>query len=490
MARSLFALLSSRYGPKVTVEDRREMLKATLLASAGLLLSGTGVFAQAAGKKRVVVVGAGFAGLAAAFELKSAGYDVTVVEARNRVGGRVLSFSDLVSGKNVEGGAELIGSNHPTWVAYAEKFGLKFLDVSEPEGVEFPIILGGQRLTAKESEELWEQMDAALKKMGEDAAKIDEDEPWTAPDAAALDRQSVQDWIARQELSAICKMGIAAMLNADNGVSVTRQSYLGLLAAVKGGGLDKYWTDTEVYRCAGGNQQLATKLAEGIGKDWIVLGLAVKSISSRGGNMDVGCADGRNIEADDVILTVPPSVWKRIDIQPPLPAALNPQMGTSVKYLSAVKKRFWKERNLAPDAMTDGEVSMTWDATDNQPGDDAACLTVFSSGPGAETLRAREPEARKAALAAGLESLYPGYKENAGATRLMDWPSDPLTMAGYSYPAPGQVTAQGPILRKGIGRLHFAGEHTCYKFVGYMEGGLNSGASLAKRIAVRDGVVK
>jgi monoamine oxidase len=72
----------------------------------------------------------------------------------------------------------------------------------------------------------------------------------------------------------------------------------------------------------------------------------------------------------------------------------------------------------------------------------------------------------------------------------MDWPADEWTMAGYSFPAPGQVTRIGPLLHKGMGRLHFAGEHTCYKFVGYMEGALNSGATIAKRIATRDGVLK
>ena len=72
----------------------------------------------------------------------------------------------------------------------------------------------------------------------------------------------------------------------------------------------------------------------------------------------------------------------------------------------------------------------------------------------------------------------------------MDWPKDKWTMASYSFPAPGQVTSVGPVLRKGMGRMHFAGEHTCYAFVGYMEGALNSGASVAKRIAERDGAIK
>ena len=74
--------------------------------------------------------------------------------------------------------------------------------------------------------------------------------------------------------------------------------------------------------------------------------------------------------------------------------------------------------------------------------------------------------------------------------RFMDWPTDPWTKASYSFPAPGQVTSQGPTLRQGIGRLHFAGEYTSYGFMGFMEGALESGAAVARRIAARDGVAK
>src|SRR5437762_7195070 len=143
MSRSLFARLAERYGPKVTVEDRRAFLQATLAASAGLLLStrAGGAVRTAMGAKRVVVIGGGFGGLACAHELKTAGYDVSVFEARDRVGGRVLSFSDLIKGKNVEGGGELVGSNHPTWVAYKEKFNLEFLDVSDEKDLVSPFII-------------------------------------------------------------------------------------------------------------------------------------------------------------------------------------------------------------------------------------------------------------------------------------------------------------------------------------------------------------
>jgi len=74
----------------------------------------------------------------------------------------------------------------------------------------------------------------------------------------------------------------------------------------------------------------------------------------------------------------------------------------------------------------------------------------------------------------------------------MDWPGEQWTGAGYSFPAPGQVTTVGPLLAQAHagGRLHLAGEHCCYKYVGYMEGALQSGLVAAKRIAVRDGAMK
>ena len=159
MSRSLFAVLNAPWAGARDGMTRREMLQHSLAAAAGLLLSNRFAMAPRPGK-RVLVIGAGFSGLAAAHELPRAGYDVTVVEARNRIGGRVISFSDLVPGKNVEGGGELIGSNHPTWVAYAAEFKLGFLDVTEEEDFEFPIVLGRQAADRRRAETLWEEMEA------------------------------------------------------------------------------------------------------------------------------------------------------------------------------------------------------------------------------------------------------------------------------------------------------------------------------------------
>lgn len=502
----LYARLARKFAPERFDPARRELMKLSILAGAGAMLSGSGLVRGASawydkpadGSKRVVVIGGGFSGLACAYELKSAGYDVTIVEARSRVGGRVLSSADFVPGKNVELGGELIGSNHPTWVRYADQFKLEMLDVTECEDCASPVVIDGKLLSAEDSAKVWEQMDAAVQAMNAEAEKIDEDEPWTAANAAELDKKTVAEWIDAQEVDALTKAGLHIQQLADNGMQTRLQSYLGMLTMIKGGKLEAYWTDSEVYRCKGGNQQLAMSLAERITNERIVTGLAVRKIDIKPAGCVVECRDGRLIECDDVVLAVPPSVWNKIEINPGLPGVLKPQMGVSIKFYSRLKDRVWEPAKLSPDALTDDLANMTWDGTDNQgeAGDGGVCLTAFASGPSAEKGRGYAPKERPAKFAELLEKLYPGYGDKLVDTRFLDWPGDQWTMGGYSFPAPGQVTTQGPILRSGVGskdpkhnRLHFAGEHACYKFVGYMEGALTAGVSVAERLAVRDGVM-
>jgi monoamine oxidase len=482
MSRSLYARLHRRFRPQSAL-TRREFLKATLAASASLFLSSYGLRASAfGGDKRVVVIGGGFAGLACAHELLEAGCNVTVLEARNRVGGRVLSFRDWVKGKNVEAGGELIGSNHPTWMGFAQKLGLQFFDVTEDEFLEDPVVMDGKELNLIQTRKLFEEMEAAFAQMTAEARPINADEPWKSANAEALDKRTVWDWIASLNVSPLTKRALIAELASENGVAVDRQSFLGNLAQVKGGGLEKFWTESEVYRCFGGNQLLAEKLAQRIGKH-LLLKKQVIALHTRDDRVRVTTADGKVFEADEAVLTTPPSVWDNIQFDPPLPATLTPQMGINVKYLAQVKNRFWKEAGQGPNAFTDGMISQTWEATNNQLGDAPAVLTSFSGGPAAQLCRQKFHETKNKAYHDELKNLYPKFRANFVNDRFMDWPADPWTKTGYSFPAPGEVTTVGPMLYNGIGRLHFAGEHTCYQFVGYMEGALHSGVRVARKIA-------
>jgi monoamine oxidase len=166
-----------------------------------------------------------------------------------------------------------------------------------------------------------------------------------------------------------------------------------------------------------------------------------------------------------------------------------PQMATNVKCLIHVQDRFWQRAGLAPDLLSDGPVNLTWDGTDGQPGAGAA-LVAFSGGADADTCRAWPAAARYENYLAELSKVYRGIRPAFVKGRFMDWPSDVWAKASYSFPAPGQVTAIGPLLWRTGSRLHFAGEYTSYAFMGYMEGALHSGAMVARLIAERDGVAR
>ncbi len=434
----------------------------------------------------MIVIGAGFAGLACASELTASGVDVTVLEARDRVGGRVHSLPFGPSGKNTEAGAELIGSNHPHWIALAERFRLPFLDVPDDEGLEAPIVLGGRRLEREESERLWHDADLVVTRMNTAAELlVSADEPWRDERAAELDAASVEDWVEAQSPAGAARRLIHAQLAANNGVPARRQSLLAMLAQVKGGGVERYWTDSEVYRCDGGNQRLAEALAGTLRANSLHSKTPVVSVSRAGAGMRAVCADGREFEADFVVVAIPPSTWSRVRFEPELPSHLGPQMGVSVKYVAGVKRRFWREQGLAQYAASDGNAAITWDPTSgNDEGEDAA-ITVFSSADAAQGCRAHGGSSRRAMYEDELGALFPGFAAEATTARFHDWPAEKWTGAGYSFPAPGQVTSVLPLWREFHGSLVFTGEHTSSAFVGYMEGALESGIRTARMLRLR-----
>jgi monoamine oxidase len=493
MSRSPLARLHSQFH-KTDGATRRQFLAASLATSTWMLSRRRQqLFADPPRVgKSIVVIGAGMSGLACAYELKKAGYDVRLFEATNRVGGRVRSVGDFLKGRNVEFGGELIGSNHPTWVAYKEQFKLEFHDVSDNKEKCFnPFVLGGKVLGKDECKALDDECDEAFKKLDAEATGVNVDEPWLTPNAKALDKRSTAEWLQKLEASANAKLVLGIEFYANNGQALNKQSYLGNLTQIQGGGgAEKYREESEVYRCKGGNQKLAQTLAKEIG-DRVFLEVPVRQIDQKDSGAVVTCKDGRVIECDDVVLAVPPSVWNKITFNPGLPAGLAPQMGVDVKYFVVQKKRIWdQEGAFSQYAMGDGMVSMTWEGTDAQDGDGEYCLVAFSGAQAAEACRALKGKELDAAYAKELEAMLPGFKANCSdKTAFMNWPDEPWTKASYSFPAPGEVTTVGPMLRKGFGRIHFAGEHACYKFVGYMEGALNAGAALAARLAKRDGVM-
>jgi monoamine oxidase len=248
-------------------------------------------------KKQVIVVGAGFAGLCAAYELRGLRYEVKVFEARDRVGGRVHSLAGLVSNKIVEAGGELIGANHPLWLSYHQHFRLRLTDAKDYGNS--PIRIQGQTLTSLQSQALMDEIDVQLKVLTDLARTIvDPYEPWTNHNAKHLDSLSLKTWLSHAKCSGRCKHAISVMMATDNGIPASNQSLLGVLAMIKGGGLDRYWTDTELYRCEGGNQQLAKCFRDRLNKRrprTVVTRAAVRRIERKNGKAFVTVRMGKRL---------------------------------------------------------------------------------------------------------------------------------------------------------------------------------------------------
>ncbi len=447
-----------------------------MATGAALLLSQGGARAQAT-PPRVVIVGAGFAGLSCAYELAAAGIVPWVLEARGRVGGRVRTVAHPGIGAHAEAGGEFIGEQHHVWGAYAQQFGLPLVSCFQPDTDDTRVVVDGVPLDPRIALRLYREMNEAFARMGEDARQVDAIRPWCATHAARWDHTAVSQVLDSMGLSPLCRRLLELHFSNENAVPTTQQSYLGLLATVQGGGNETYWTQTESLRCAAGNQRLAEALAASLPQESLKLRHPVQSIARCGTGFVVTCHNGARYTCDICVVAVPPSAWGHMQFEPALPAALNPQMGPAIKHL------VWFDRVGVPGnqavVMSDYE-GMLWPML--HTGFGCAGEVFFSTSQSAARYRGLDPAARET-LRATLRCQAPQKGDPVAlSTQFVDWQAQRFTGAGYSFPALGEVTRCGPIWQSGVGPLQFIGEHTQHAFAGFMEGALRSGAGMAMRI--------
>ena len=441
----------------------------------------------------VAVVGGGLAGLTAARDLVATGHSVMVVEARDRVGGRLLN-EDLGDGKVVEVGGQWIGPSQDRMAALARAMGVDT----------FPTYAQGDNLNEWRGKMRRHQgtiprinpavlvdVEQAQRRLNRMAKTVPLDRPWAAPKARAWDAMTVRTWMER---SMATRGGKDLVALAIQSVWATEPEDFSLLHALfythSGGGLDMLF-DTEGgaqdSRFVGGSQLVAQRLAERLGPDVVRMQAPVRRIEHDQDGVTV-VADGLSVRALRVVVALAPTLAGRIDFDPPLPGyrdqlTQRTPMGTVVKTMAVYDEPFWRADGLSGQATSDvGPVKLTYDNSppDGSPG----VLLGFLEGARAREFGLLDAGERRRVVLDTLARLFGprAAKPERYIERL--WAEEEYTRGCYgAHMPPGAWTAYGPALRAPIGPIHWAGTETALIWTGYMDGAVRSGESAAREVA-------
>jgi monoamine oxidase len=456
----------------------------------------------------VAIVGAGLAGLVAARRLAAAGVRPLVLEARDRVGGRILN-EEVGDGKVVEVGGQWIGPGQERIAALAAELGVETFPTHD-EGRHL-LEVGGRRtsyagaLTDARVELLRDlsravsplalaDLELARARLDRMARQVPLAEPWAAPKGRRWDEQTFASWLRRNTRTAAARTLLELATEAVWAAEPADVSLLHVLFyAHSGGGFNRLLGTgggAQQDRFHGGSQRIPLLLAEELGEERLRLSAPVRRIEHDDGVV-VHAGDGSSgnltVRAKRAIVAVPPTLAGRIAYDPPLPALRDqltqrmPQ-GTVIKTMAIYEEPFWRRDGLSGQAATDvGPARVVFDNSppDGSPG----VLLGFLEGRLAREWGARPAAERRAAILAGHARLF--GEQAARPQQFVErvWADEEWTRGCYGcLMTTGGWTEYGRALRTPIGRLHWAGAETATAWNGYMDGAVQSGERASEEV--------
>jgi monoamine oxidase len=435
----------------------------------------------------VLVAGAGLAGLAAAHDLVAMGAQVTVVDARDRVGGRVFTVRDgFGEQQHAEAGGDMIDEGQREIRQLAGELGLELTPILR-SGFGWVRQNGDRpRIVQRSAGHGWQLLARRLQPLIHIYRLAEQ--RWDSPITATLARRTVAAWLdetkADEELRAVA-IGLRGFFLAD-------PEELSLIALVDQFAADQDVAQGRMYRIDGGNDRLATALADPL-RAQLHLKTEVVAVSHRGKGVRVSVRNARamsQMSCDYLAMTLPASVVRRIPFTPSLPAQQHDafarlKYGRATKTLLQFSRRFWRVPGRPRALGSPLAFGAIWEGNEEQRGA-GGILSLLAGGAASDATQAIVAKEGAAGLVRALEWLG-SKRADLVAWRQVVWEDDPFARGGYAFFDPQFDAPLRPWLARPCNRIVFAGEHTSLRWQGYMNGAIETGRRAAAEIgAIHD----